>query len=192
MAKLGFKTELKDGYSICIQCEGLISEPRCVTWGGTFDREIEDPKELDHEIDFMFLGQNPWFNNKKNKENIYGRAFGDKSEKILIDYLTRHKFNFSKIWITNVVQCSVLNNDPNIVLDAFENCKKYLLMEIELVKPKVLVPLGNIANDLIRLLKKDAGLKIKIKKIYHPNAISYNSNLKEKYDEQLEELKELL
>jgi DNA polymerase len=187
-----FKHEKKDGYYICNQCgDKIISEPRCVTWGGTFDRKIEDPNKLDYEIDYMFLGQNPWFNNKKNKENVYGRAFGDKSEKILIDYLTQHEFDFSKIWITNVVQCSVLNNDSSLVLNAFEYCKQYLLLEIQLVKPKVIVLLGNVASNLFMLLKKEEQLNAAIKKIYHPNAISYNSNLKEEYHTQFEELKEL-
>lgn len=182
-----FKYEEEDGYMVCKQCKkDIISTPRCMTWGGTFDRKIEDPHQLNYQIDFFLIGQNPWYSKDLEKSgNFYGRAFGAKSEQILIDYITRHKIDHSKIWISNAVQCSVINNDIKLVEKAFENCKKYLEKEIELVKPKLLVPMGNTAFKLTIELNTN----IKIYKILHPNATSYKSDLKEVYDRQFETMK---
>ena len=183
-----FKYELIDGYNICCQCS-IISNPRSITWGGTFDRTIDDEKKLDRKIDLMLIGQNPWFNNNKNDSNIYGRAFGDKSEQILNEYFTKHSFDLSKIWITNGVQCSVKDNDPLNVEKAFENCQHFLITEIEYVRPKIIAPMGKTIGAL--LLKLDLK-QYKVIPILHPNALSHNPNLTSKFDEQLSNLRKLI
>jgi len=190
-----YVTEKIDSYDVCCQCSfDIISNPRCVTWGGTFDRTCEDPIKLDRNIDLMLIGQNPWYNEKRHEsKNIYGRAFGDKSEKILIDYLTQHNFNPANIWITNVVQCSVINNDPAFVQKAFENCKYFLIEEILLVNPKILVPMGKVAEKMLNKVLKSPKLgKLYVYNIYHPNALSYNPQLKQRYHEQFEDLKRMV
>ena len=189
----GVKYEVINGQSLCRQCnESLVPKLRSITWGGTFDHRIENPDDIEKEIDFFLIGQNPWFNSNNSKENVYGRAFGDKSEKILIEYLTKHKFDFSKIWITNVVKCSVENNNPNFVSKAFESCKYFIDEEIKKVKAKVLVPMGNVAFDLTLDLVKNFSIDLPIHKIFHPNALSYNNSLKEKFNEQLIKLKRMI
>jgi uracil-DNA glycosylase family 4 len=187
-----FRYREDQGNLVCCQCsELIITNPRCLTWGGTFDRKCQNFKELNHDIDFMLIGQNPWFNNKKTKENVYGRAFGAQSEKILIKFLNQLNFDISKIWITNATHCSVIDNDPKLVEEAFNNCQYRLLEEIKAVNPKVLVPLGNIAKKMTHQLLHEQSLEWKVYNIYHPNALSYN-NLEEKYIEQLEELKRMI
>lgn len=147
---------------------------------------------LEHSINVMLIGQNPWFNKKKYKENIYERAFGDKSEKILIEYFSKYELDISRLWITNIVKCSVTDNNPNNVEKAFSNCKHFIVEEIEKVNPKILVPMGTVTFDLLLDLIHEFKLDQKVYKIYHPNAISYNPKLKEKFELQILKLKELI
>lgn len=186
-----------DDYLICNECFSdsplsVISLPRSITYGGTFDRKHFKFEEVKDKIDFMLIGQNPWFNNNKDKENVYGRAFGDKSEKILIEYLDKVKIDASRIWVTNTVQCSVLNNEPALVIKAFQKCKYRILEEIKQINPKVLVPMGNVTYDLLQEAIREFDIKIKVVKILHPNALGHNPSLADRFEEQLKKLKGLL
>jgi uracil-DNA glycosylase family 4 len=128
----------------------------------------------------------------KYDKNIYERAFGNKSEKILIDYISKFQFDSSRIWITNVVQCSVKKNSPYLVSKAFKNCKFLLGEEVLNVNPKIVVTLGKIATDLVTHFFSEFKLNYQHFKMLHPNALSYNSSLKEKFCDQFQKLKEML
>ena len=70
--------------------------------------------------------------------------------KKLLDYYIResssNKYNLNNIFITNAIMCARQGNNyrgNNIDLkNSTLNCSKYLLKQIEIVKPKVILTLG--------------------------------------------------
>ena len=93
--------------------------------------------------------------------NATGRVFtGDQSGDLL--FATLHRFGFSNhasarslsgaphldnCLITNVVKCVPPSNRPNRT--ELKRCGSYLQMEIEALKPRVVVALGRIAHDSV-------------------------------------------
>jgi uracil-DNA glycosylase family 4 len=170
-------------------CQKCSNQLKCVTWGRTLDRSSES---LDSEIDCVIIGQNPWFNNKKNEESVYCPCFGDKSEKILLSFFNKFPFNFSRLWITNAVKCSVEKNDANKVYNVFDNCKEFLKEEIETLKPKLIVTLGDVANKVSMLFLRDENINIQRIKILHPNALSYNNSRDTEYEQQIKNVYDII
>jgi len=162
----------------CFLCTqyNIITEPRVITFGGILDRATNQSRY----VPLFFVGQNPWINILKPKEVGLYRAFGDKSEKILLSCLEKTNIEARHIWITNAVACSVVNNNPEYVKKAFCFCKKRLEDEINYVKPKVIVAMGNVTFELLSSYSN-----FLVEKIYHPNALSYNPTLREKFIKQL-------
>ncbi len=90
------------------------------------------------------------------------------------------------VYIANVLKCRPPNNrDP--LPSEVNKCEPYLLKQIKIVKPKLIVALGRIAGKT--LLKIDKPLKEMRGKIhsyngtplivtYHPAALLRNSNFK--------------
>ena len=59
------------------------------------------------------------------------------------------------VYIANVIKCRPPGNrDPRP--EEIDSCKDFLRMQLTLVDPRVVVPLGNFATKL--LLKRDVGI----------------------------------
>jgi len=167
---------------LCTLCSSdIITEPRVMSYGGLFDKNLKYRRG--QSVKYFFVGQNPWRNPQRHKELLIDRAFGDKSEQILIEYLNLAQIDFASIWITNVV-----HNNPTLVNYAFRQCSELFKKELNLIQPKYIVALGNTSYDLIMSLML---IQHKILKILHPNALSYNFKYKDLFLKQLLELKEL-
>ena len=54
------------------------------------------------------------------------------------------KFQRDEVYITNIVKCRPPNN-RNPHKEEMDSCKDYLLRQIELIRPKVIVTLGKVA-----------------------------------------------
>ncbi|MCX7698934.1 MAG: uracil-DNA glycosylase [Candidatus Goldbacteria bacterium] len=146
----------------------------------------------------MFIGEGPG-----EQEDIQGLPFVGKAGKLLDNALYSVGFDREKIYITNVVKCRPPNNrnpEKNEILA----CYKYLIQQIELISPKIIVSLGKIsANTLLRTNKNITEIRGKFIKLeyltqlqtipiffatYHPSAILRNQNL---YNDFLNDLKKL-
>ncbi len=85
-----------------------------------------------------------------------------------------------KVYITNMVKCSTITNKVSI--KDINSCFKWLDKEIELIKPKKIICLGNAVYDVL----KDTYLNTTVIKIPHPSyCISYKKITEEKYKEIL-------
>ncbi len=91
----------------------------------------------------MIIGQAPGRN-----EDIQGKPFVGRSGEALNEYLKKAKIKRDKVYITSVVQFFPPENraptKEEIVL-----CKGFLLRQIELIKPKRIILLGNIACETL-------------------------------------------
>ena len=136
----------------------------------------------DSHADLMLVGEAPG-----REEDLKGEPFVGRAGKLLDKILSAIKMNRQKnVYICNVLKCRPpQNRDP--LPDEVEKCEPYLLHQINLIKPKLIVALGRISGTT--LLRVDDTLKSMRGRLhdyhgtpllvtYHPAALLRNSNLK--------------
>ncbi len=105
----------------------------------------------DPEADLLFVGEAPG-----REEDLRGEPFVGRSGQLL-DRLMAEELGIdrSQCYIANVVKCRPPDNrDPKP--DEIASCRPYLAAQIELIRPVVVVTLGNFATKL--LLETDQGI----------------------------------
>ncbi len=147
------------------------------------------PGEGSLNAEIMFIGEAPGA-----KEDEEGRPFVGAAGKLLTALLEEIGLKRTEVFITNVIKCRPPHNrDP--LDDEINACLPYLLEQIKLIKPKVIVTLGRvstktlfqIAGLVFKSMSKDRGIvreasiedvEVKIMPTYHPAAALYNPKLK--------------
>lgn len=158
--------------------------------------------EGDYSKGIVFVGEAPGRN-----EDIKGRPFVGSAGRLLDDILNKIGIKRKDIFITNIVKCRPPNN-RNPTKQEIETCSYWLDLQIKLIKPKVIVTLGNFStryflnkigiNKSISFLHgkvfifKEKDINYKILPIYHPAAALYNRNLAEDIEKDLMLLKEMV
>ena len=154
----------------CMKCELGTSRKKIVFGSG------------DKNADLLIVGEAP-----NNYEDEKGRPFVGKAGKLLDKILKAIGLSRTEnIYLTNVLKCKTPNNrDP--LLSEINNCHSYLLKQIEIIKPKIIVALGKVAGN--SLLNKDLSLKemrsqfyefnsIPLKVTYHPQTLLNDPSFK--------------
>ncbi len=96
------------------------------------------------EADLMFVGEAPGFHEDKQGEPFVGAA-GQLLTKLIDQKLGMKR---SDVMIVNVLKCRPPGNrDP--LPDEVEACSPFLRQQLEIVRPKVVVALGNFAAKLL-------------------------------------------
>lgn len=90
--------------------------------------------------DLMFVGEAPGFH-----EDRQGKPFVGAAGKLLDSMLEGIGLDRSRCVICNVIKCRPPGN-RNPEKDEIESCTPYLKAQIEFIKPKVIVTLGNFAT----------------------------------------------
>ena len=155
--------------------------------------------------DIVLVGEAPGA-----QEVIQGRPFVGKAGKNLDDFLLYTGIERENVYITNVVKyrpyrISYSNNMVNRAptkdeIDAF---RPFLVKEIEIIDPKVVVTLGNTPLTALSrgnvTIGRVHGMVMdsivegkKLFPLYHPASIIYNQNLRDVYLKDLEKLKTYL
>ncbi len=148
------------------------------------------------------------------QEALQGKPFVGKAGKNLDGFLSTLGVAREDIWITNVVKFrpvkthprtgSLSNRPPS--REEIELCFHILLSEIQIIQPKVVVTLGNVALKAVADDRKivigachgqpiDAelhGSRFVLFPLYHPASIIYNRELAQVYEQDLVALKEYL
>ncbi len=136
----------------------------------------------DPNADLMLIGEAPG-----EKEDIKGEPFVGRSGKLLNKILAAIDMNRNDgVFITNVLKFRPPNNRDPLVSEINE-WEPYLINEIKIIKPKLIVALGKISGKT--LLKKDVSLKKMRSTVhdyfgtplivtYHPAALLRNPNFK--------------
>lgn len=88
----------------------------------------------------MFVGEGPG-----RDEDLKGEPFVGRAGQLLTDIITKGmKLRREDVYIANVVKCRPPGNrDPEA--DEVETCEPFLIRQIELIKPRVIVALGRVA-----------------------------------------------
>ncbi len=135
----------------------------------------------------MFVGEAPG-----SVEDIQGRPFVGRCGMLLTEYIEKYLgFERKYFYITNIVKCRpfIGNKDRTPTQLEVDACNHILKNEIDIIKPKVIVPLGSTA---MRFFLKDIkqgiiSLNGKVFKIddtviipmYHPSYVMRNRYIEE-------------
>lgn len=142
--------------------------------------------------DIVFVGEAPGAD-----EDAQGEPFVGRAGKLLTETLTKIGLQREEVYICNILKCRPPNNrDP--LPSEVEKCEPYLLKQLSLIKPKIIVALGRIAGNT--LLRKNETLTNLRKEIYnyyeiplfvtfHPAAILRNMSWKTIFEEDLIKMK---
>ncbi len=99
------------------------------------------PGEGDWAAELMFIGEAPG-----RDEDEQGRPFVGRAGQLLRKIIAAMTFREDEVYITNVVKCRPPENRvPH--RDEAEACFPYLVRQIELIKPKVIVTLGKTPTE---------------------------------------------
>jgi DNA polymerase len=169
--------KLSSQIKVCTSCPLHKSRKNAVPGEGNWKKRI------------MLIGEAPGFN-----EDEQGRPFVGRAGKLLEEFLNSIGKKREEVFITNVVKCRPPNNrQPEE--DEIKICTSlYLDKQIELIKPKLIVCLGNVSANYIfkkfglkfESMNKTHGkvfsvsnlfIQTKIIATYHPAAILRNQNL---------------
>jgi len=128
--------------------------------------------EGDLKTSVMLIGEAPGFN-----EDREGRPFVGQAGKFLNETLLKAAgLERSSVYVTNVVKCRPPGNrEPTD--DEVEACFPYLSVQIRVIRPKIIVTLGNVAtNTLFRKFNiKPAYMSSVHGKVFNVNTLSYGS-----------------
>jgi DNA polymerase len=191
MTKQSDIDKIKFSVEKCQKCDLHKSRTNCVFGEGSLDTKI------------LIIGEAPGYN-----EDIKGKPFVGKAGKILENILESLGFKKTDVYITNILKCRPPKNRNPTKIEV-EKCTDYLNKQIEIIKPKIILPLGNFASSYI--LQK-FGLEFnKISDIhgktfivqtlfgniyiipqYHPAVATYNPNKIKILQNDLKQIKKLI
>jgi DNA polymerase len=123
--------ELRTVAEACTMCRLAQTRTQVVFGVGRSDSEL------------MFVGEAPGRN-----EDIEGVPFVGRAGQLLDQLLGEVGIPRETVYIANVIKCRPPNNrDPQP--DEIDACKGYLRQQIRLIRPRVVVTLGNFATKLL-------------------------------------------
>jgi uracil-DNA glycosylase family 4 len=94
--------------------------------------------------DLMFVGEGPGEQEDRQGEPFVGRS-GQLLDRLVLEELGLTRKDF---YICNVVKCRPPNNrDP--LPDEIAACRPFLVSQVKLINPRVIVTLGNFASKLL-------------------------------------------
>jgi len=148
----------------------------------------------------IFIGEAPG-----KREDELGRPFVGRAGSILDDLLESINIDRSEVFITSVVKCRPPGNrDPK--KDEISACMPYLVRQIDLISPQIIVPMGRFATSSIfghfDLIFESLGkarrhpVILENKKIifpvYHPAVITHNPGKRKDLEGDFMELKKTI
>lgn len=147
------------------------------------------------QTEIMFIGEAPG-----QKEDELGRPFVGPAGKFLDELLESIGFKREDVYISNIVKYRPPGNrDPTP--EEKEACLPWVKMEIAIIKPKIIAPLGRhaLGQFFPKLSITDAHGKPQkltddtwVFPIYHPAAALHNPKLKDALYEDFQGLKKFL
>jgi len=183
---------IRDDVVQCTQCDLHKSRTNPVVGSG------------DHNADILIIGEAPGAEEDKKAMPFIGPA-----GKVLDKMLNHISLKREDVYITNIIKCRPpLNADPT--QEQKNECSSYLIRQIEAIKPKIIVCLGNHATKSImdlfgleskvepisrihgKLFQTDPVLfpdGIKVMPVYHPAAMLHNPPLAQELRQDFKKLK---
>jgi len=140
------------------------------------------PGEGNRKASLMFVGEAPG-----RDEDLQGRPFVGRAGQLLTKIIQAMGFSRDEVYIANVIKCRPPENRTPRP-DEIQACSPYLLRQIELVQPKVIVALGKVAAEfLLQTTKSMSEIRgnfgefrgIPVMPTFHPSYLVRNEGNKE-------------
>jgi uracil-DNA glycosylase len=172
----------------CTRCPELAATRKNVVFGaGNADADV------------MFVGEAPGAS-----EDEQGLPFVGRAGKLLGQLLEEIGLARADVFIANTLKCRPPGNrDPQPV--EIDNCREYLLMQVELIEPSIICSLGNFSTKLLRADPTgitrlhgqpeviELGRRaVRLYPLYHPAAALYTPRMLETLREDFARLPELI
>lgn len=147
------------------------------------------------DAQLMFVGEGPG-----QDEDIQGEPFVGAAGQLLTKIIEAMGFKRADVYIGNIVKCRPPQN-RNPAPDEAEVCMPFLIRQIEIVQPKVIVCLGSVAvQNLIGTEEKISRLRgkflkwrgISVMPTYHPAFLLRNAAMKKPVWEDMKKVIQLL
>ena len=119
--KGNFLNELYEDVKGCVECR-LYEERNKVVFG-----------EGNPEANLMFVGEGPGA-----EEDKQGRPFVGRAGQLLTKMIEAMGLKREDVYIANIVKCRPPNNRDPLPIER-ETCLPYLLKQIELIDPKIII-----------------------------------------------------
>lgn len=146
---------------------------KCRLWQGA---KHGVPGEGPLNAKVMLVGQNPGA-----EEDETGRPFVGRAGKFLTKTLAEYGIKREELFITNIVKhTSPENRKP--FADEIAACIPYLITQIAVIKPKIIVLLGATAKETPRIEG------VEYFEVIHPSAAMRFNNMREKFKKQIAEI----
>ncbi|MGC8606040.1 MAG: type-4 uracil-DNA glycosylase [Vulcanisaeta sp.] len=178
----------------CTKCDLHTTRKRVVPGEGPLNARI------------MIIGEAPG-----EKEDEEGRPFVGAAGQLLTKLLSNVGIRREEVYITNIVKCRPPGNrdpEPNEI----EACKPYLITQIFMIKPQVIICLGrhsareilvmagypeksvsNISSIRGKVFNVRLGdLNVKVLPTYHPAAALYNPKLRGVIEDDLRKIRAII
>jgi DNA polymerase len=127
----------------------------------------------DPNADIVFIGEAPGKN-----EDLQGKPFVGAAGKFLNEMLAQAGMERSDVYITNIVKYRPPNNrDPS--LEEKAAFLPYLLKQLQIIRPKVVITLGRHSMEYFLPDMKIGDEKLIIMPLFHPAAALYNGGLRQ-------------
>jgi DNA polymerase len=172
----------------CTRCSGLAATRKTVVFGAG-----------NADADLMFVGEAPGAS-----EDEQGLPFVGRAGKLLDQLLEEIGLARADVFVANCLKCRPPGNRDPLPVE-LDNCREYLLSQIELIEPSVICSLGNFSTKLLRedptgitRLHGQAELitlgrrSVRLYPIYHPAAALYTPRMLQTLREDFARLPELL
>lgn len=140
------------------------------------------PGEGSRATELMFVGEGPG-----RDEDAQGRPFVGRAGQLLTKIIEAMRFKREEVYIANVVKCRPPENRTPLPAEV-EACGPYLIRQVELVAPRVIVTLGKTATDFFVPGRSSMGERrgrfaefrgIRIMPTYHPSYLVRNEGNRE-------------
>ena len=171
----------------CLRCELGEHRKNVVVGSGSLDANI------------VLVGEAPG-----RKEDESGLPFVGSAGKLLDNLLASAGLDREEIFIGNILKCRPPGNRRPKKTE-IESCNEYLIRQLEIIKPKVIAPMGNSALSFFqslygleeivigdahgKLYEIDASWgKVNLIPLYHPAAAIYRRNLLGELEEDMKKL----
>jgi len=167
----------------CQKCPLARNRARAVPGEGSIDSGL------------MFVGEGPGA-----EENIQGRPFVGRAGQLLSKIIAAMGFQRPEVFITNIVKCQPPGNRIPLE-DEIETCTPYLLRQLEVIRPAVVVALGSVAaNYFVPGAMKISSLRgtfydfqgFKVMPTFHPSYLVRNEGNKKIKGAVWEDMKKVM
>jgi len=116
----------------------ILTCPKCRLSAG---RTHAVPGEGNLSAALMFVGEGPG-----RDEDAQGRPFVGRAGQLLTKIIAAMTFERTEVFITNIVKCRPPENRTPYG-DEVDACTPYLVEQIAIIRPKVIVALGKVSTD---------------------------------------------